>query len=190
MPQLRLIFIVLFLVCIGLGVYLANLFYQEIQRERHIEQVEKKVKEKLKIIQAAQIAHLRAEGSYAGEWPELVDFIKNGRLVVTQKREETVGAYDSIRVIIDTLHTVPVRDSIFPRRKFPDLDIDNLPVVPGSNKTFRIYAGTIDRDGVQVDVFEVVDPDPVNPRRKTGEHPRGPLKIGSRTEPTTTGNWK
>lgn len=190
MPKRRLITIVLFAVCIGLGVYLAKFFHREIKKDEQIVKTEKEVIEKLKIIQAAQIAHLAAKGEYAGNWPQLKKFLKEDKFVVTEKKEETVGAYDSIRVEIDTLFTIAVRDSLFPKEKYPGLNIEELETIPGSDTIFSIFADKIEQEGVMVDVFEVKDTKPVNPKRITGEHPKGPLRIGSRTEPKTTGNWK
>lgn len=68
-------------------------------------------------------------------------------------------------------------------------DIRNLPYLPGStDKKFDLFAGTIVRGNVVVDVFEVKDTDPVNPARKVrGEE--NPLRVGSRTDVTTSGNW-
>lgn len=74
----------------------------------------------------------------------------------------------------------------------PNVDIKNLSVVPGSGKTFDIYTGQIDRNGLKVWVIEVKDPAPINPDRKESNEAknRKPLRFGSRTDVTTSGNWE
>lgn len=69
-------------------------------------------------------------------------------------------------------------------------DVENLPYLPGSTeKKFDLFAGTIVRGNVVVDVFEAKDTDPVNPvRRRPGEE--NPLRVGSRTDVSTSGNWE
>jgi len=69
-------------------------------------------------------------------------------------------------------------------------NIKDLPYLPGSkDKKFELFAGTIERGNVVVDVFEAKDTDPVNPdRRRPGNE--NPLRVGSRTDVTTSGNWE
>ncbi len=75
----------------------------------------------------------------------------------------------------------------------PNVDVQNLAEVPGSNgKTFDIFVGKIDRNGVPVSVIEVKDPAPINPDRKASNEAktRQPLFFGSRTDVNTSGNWE
>jgi len=50
----------------------------------------------------------------------------------------------------------------------------------------------IDRNGVLVDVIEVVDPKPFNKARKESneQKSRRPLRFGSLTDVSTAGNWE
>jgi len=74
--------------------------------------------------------------------------------------------------------------------KFPEnTDISKLSVIPGSGKNFEIYADKIDKNGVMVDVFEVKDVDPINPARRSKNNENA-LRVGSRDEVTTSGNWE
>jgi len=70
-------------------------------------------------------------------------------------------------------------------------DITRIPYLPGSKegKKFELFAGKITKGGVSVDVFEAVDTDPVSPERK-GENQEKALRVGSRTDVTTSGNWE
>ncbi len=70
-------------------------------------------------------------------------------------------------------------------------DIRNLPYLPGSKsqKKFEMFAGKILKGNVTVDVFEVTDTEPVNPKRKKNKNERA-LRVGSRVDVSTSGNWE
>lgn len=75
----------------------------------------------------------------------------------------------------------------------PNSDLSTLAVVPGSDGVkFEIFAGTVDKNGIKVDVIEVKDPKPINPERKESneQKARKPLRFGSRTDVSTAGNWE
>jgi len=75
----------------------------------------------------------------------------------------------------------------------PDTDINDLPTIPGGGgEKFMIWADRINKSGVMVDVIEVVDTAPINPgRRESNEiHNQKPLRFGSRTDVTFSGNWE
>jgi hypothetical protein len=74
----------------------------------------------------------------------------------------------------------------------PNVDVKNLSKVPGSDKTFDIFVGKIDRSGTMVSVIEVKDPAPINPERKASNEAkiRQPLGFGSRFDVGTAGNWE
>jgi hypothetical protein len=74
--------------------------------------------------------------------------------------------------------------------KYPEeIDITRLPYVPGTNTKFEIFADEINRSGVTIDVFEVKDPNPVNPDRRKNNNEKA-LRVGSRTDVTIAGNWE
>ncbi|MCG8319043.1 MAG: hypothetical protein MI921_06045 [Cytophagales bacterium] len=185
---------VFLVIAIGLAAYLVNLIYSDIERKRRIAEVEARVVEKLKMIREAQIAYQAVHGQYTSNWDKLISFINNGKIYVVERREEIIpldyGA-DSLVVHVDTLDTVNVRDSLFSRVKYPNLVIEDLPLIPESNKKFEIFADKITKSGVTVDVIEVRDVDPIDKTRKEDSEikNRRPLRFGSRTEITTSGNW-
>ena len=75
----------------------------------------------------------------------------------------------------------------------PKVDIKTLGDIPGSNgKKFEIFTGKIDRNGVMVNVIEVVDPAPINPERRASNEAknRKPLGFGDRNDVSTVGNWE
>lgn len=74
----------------------------------------------------------------------------------------------------------------------PQVDVNNLASVPGSNEKFDIYVGKVKRGNIDANVIEVRDPAPINPDRKaTNEaRTRQPLGFGSRVDVNTGGNWE
>lgn len=75
----------------------------------------------------------------------------------------------------------------------PNVNLDRLAYVPGYDDVkFDIYAAEIDKNGVLVDVVEVKNPKPFNPARDESNDAKNkkPLRFGSKTEVTTSGNWE
>lgn len=74
----------------------------------------------------------------------------------------------------------------------PDVDLTRLAYKPGTETKFDIFVGKVDRNGVLVDVIEVKDPNPINPFRSEANEAknRKPLRFGSRTDVSTSGNWE
>lgn len=75
----------------------------------------------------------------------------------------------------------------------PNVNLDRLAYVPGyEDVKFDIYADEITKGNVKVDVIEVKNPKPVDPNRSEENEAlnRKPLKFGSRTDVTTSGNWE
>lgn len=190
----RIFTILLFVVAIGLGWLLTSSIKTDIEEEQRIANIEQKVINKLKIIREAQIAYQNVHGTYTDSWDSLIHFMQHGEIPIVQKKEEifmlAYGA-DSTVVTYDTLGMVNVRDSLFHEQKYPNLDPENLPYIPGSDgKKFDLYAGTITKGtGAKVNVVEVKDTHVINPARRK-ESSLGPLRIGSRREATTQGNWE
>lgn len=181
-------------VAIGLAVYLVNLIYSDIEHKRQVAEIEAQVVDRLKIIRQAEIAYQAVHGQYTSDWDKLINFMKEGKLYVVEKKEEIVPlAYgaDSLIVHIDTLDVVNVADSLFSKAKYPNLVVDDLAIIPGSGKKFDIFADKITKSGVTVDVVEVKDTAPYDRTRKEDHNikNRKPLRFGSRTEITTSGNW-
>lgn len=190
----RIITILLFVVAIGLGYFLTTSIKTDIDEEDKIRITEQRIINKLKIIREAQTTYQTVHGHYTDSWDSLINFINNGQIPIVEKREQifmlAYGA-DSTVVEYDTLGMVSVRDSVFNEREYPNLNVENLPYIPGSDgQKFDLYAGTIKKGtGATVNVFEVKDTYVINPARRK-ESGLGPLRIGSRTEATTQGNWE
>ncbi len=75
----------------------------------------------------------------------------------------------------------------------PNIDLSRLAYVPGHDDVkFEIFAAEVDKSGVTVDVIEVKNPKPFNPLRKDSNEANNkrPLRFGSKTDVTTSGNWE
>jgi hypothetical protein len=135
-------------------------------------------------------------GQYANTWEKLVDFVNTGDFYIIQRSEEIITlsyARDSVIVHLDTLGTVPVIDSLFKKQKYADFTLADLPIIPESGgKKFDLFTEKITKGGITVDVIEVRDIAPANPMRRESNEARNrkPLRFGSRTDVTTSGNWE
>ena len=195
MNTTKILSIVILVIALALG-YLFSSIKTDIDTTERIAKTEARVINKLKMIREAQVAFQKVNGKYSGNWDELLAFVDTGSFYITNKTEIIIpldyGA-DSIYVEIDTIGTVLVKDSIFSPSKFPNFDLATLPLIPGTDgKRFDMWADKIDKAGVMVDVVEVRDIAPVDPARKESNEitNRKPLRFGSRTNITTSGNWE
>ncbi len=186
--------LVFFAVAAFLGYLLWKGVDDVVEEEKRIARLEAVTIEKLEMLRDAQLAYQASNGKYASTWDSLKMFIENGTIWMVQRKETTklldYGA-EEITVQFDTLGSVGVMDSLFNERKYPDFNIDVLPVVPGSGgKQFEFFANKVEKTGgYLVNVFEIRDPAPINPTRRANNNEKA-LRVGSRTDASTEGNWK
>ena len=186
--------LVFFAIAAFLGYLLWKGVNDVVEEEKRIALLEAATIEKLEMLRDAQLAFQASNGRYSGTWDSLKTFIETGQIWIVERKETTklleYGA-EEITVTIDTLGSVAVMDSLFNTRKYPDFNIDLLPVVPGTGgKQFEFFANKIEKTGgYMVSVFEIRDPAPVNPERRLNNNEKA-LRVGSRTDASTEGNWK
>lgn len=186
--------LVFFVVAAYLGYLLWKGVDDVVEAEKRVALLEAATIEKLEMLRDAQLAYQASNGKYASTWDSLKTFIETGTIWIVQRTETTklldYGA-EEIKVSFDTLGSVPVMDSLFSVKKFPDFKLDLLPVVPGSGgKQFEFFADKIEKTGgYMVNVFEIRDPSPINPKRRANNNEKA-LRVGSRTDASTEGNWK
>ncbi len=189
----RIFTLVFLLIAGGLAYYLYDRVKFSINEEQRIAQVESQVIGKLQFLRDAEIIYKDANGQYTSDWNKLRSFIDTGTVYITQRREITklldYGAEETT-IEIDTLASIPVNDSLFSNPAYRKYDINTMENVPFTNAKFELFADRINRNNQQVNVFEIKDTDPVNPARRGEESIKGPLRVGSRTEVTTSGNWE
>jgi len=145
------------------------------------------------MLRDAQLAYEASNGKYASTWDSLKTFIQEGEILLIERSETTKlldYGKEETTVSFDTLGSVSVIDSLFNERKFPDFDLDKLAIVPGSGgKQFEFFADKIERNSYMISVFEIRDPAPINPERRLNNNEKA-LRVGSRTDASTEGNWK
>lgn len=179
--------------------------FNDIKQERYA-----KVIENLKDLRLAQLAHNEIEGSFQDNFDGLVRFIDTAQFTLTQRRDsvmldeeylETYGVDNWIEVtIVDTLGFRSVRDSLYGNsnryKTMNKIPLDHV------DAEFEMDAGTIDRSGNSIAVFEVrvakdvllADQDPALVAQEkevvSVDDVNGPyLRVGSMNEVVTTGNW-
>lgn len=75
----------------------------------------------------------------------------------------------------------------------PNVDASKIGEIPyESGKLLNIFVGKVDKNGILVDVIEVVDSNPADKSRKESNENKSkrPLRFGSRFDAATTGNWE
>ena len=177
----------------GIAYYLYDRVKFSLDEEQRIAGVEAQVIEKLKFIRDAEIMYRDSNGQFTSDWGKLKSFVDTGTIYITQRREITElleYGKEETTVEIDTLGSIPVRDSLYSNPAYQKFDLANIAQVPVTNEQFELFADKIERNNTQVSVFEAKDPEPVNPERRSENSVRGPLRVGSRTEVTTSGNWE
>ncbi|MEO9804630.1 MAG: hypothetical protein ABJF04_15345 [Reichenbachiella sp.] len=196
MEKTKIISIGFFVLSLLLAIFLGRSIFTSINEADRIASMEAKIINKLMMIREAQIGYQAVNGQYTSDWPKLKNFIDSGQFYLTSRIETIIplsyGA-DSVVVEIDTLGTVAVRDSLFSPAKYPNFDLATLSIVPGTqDKEFAMWADKIEKSNVRVDVVEVWNTSPVDPKRKEDNESRTkkPLRFGSRTSITTAGNWE
>ena len=202
--------LVLWIVIIFLGYLVFNSIYEPIKFNEVKEARYAKVIENLKDIRDAELAHRTVTGKFEGDWDNLVRFIDTAQFTLTQRRDTTVmdeeyrktyGVDRRIEiVVIDTLGYKSVKDSLF---KGSDRykNMMNIPI-EGVDEQFQLDAGTIDKSGTPIPVFEAKvakevilfdqDKDLVNQEEEvvSVDNVNGPfISVGSMEEVNTSGNW-
>lgn len=195
------------------SVFFAYKIYDSINGPINFNQTKNKryaqVINRLKDIRKAQIAHKDVKGVFANNFDSLVAFVDTGIFTLIQKRDSSYLEYDKTYridmlkevVVIDTLGTVPVKDSLFGTSdEYKQMAF--VPIKGVEDKTFEIKAQIIDKNGYKVPVFEVKvaknivlfdqNKDLLKQENETisVDGVNGPaLILGSLTEVSTNGNW-
>ena len=178
--------------------------FNQTKNERYAQVIDR-----LKDIRKAQIAHKDVKGVFANNFDSLVAFVDSGIFTLIQKRDSSYLEYDKTYridmlkevVVIDTLGTVPVKDSLFGTSdEYKQMAF--VPIKGMEDKTFEIKAEIIDKNGYKVPVFEVKvaknivlfdqNQDLLKQENETisVDGVNGPaLILGSLTEVSTNGNW-
>lgn len=137
--------------------------YGEIKFNQVKEKRYAKVIKNLVDIRDSELAFRERRGQFTSNYNELINFIENGKFIITQRRDSTVldeertKAFQGIEMfkeitIIDTLDQVSVRDSLFKTSGRYKTMMD-VPFAPKGTK-FILKAGEIGDNDDKEPVFE------------------------------------
>jgi len=195
-----------------LSIYLGFKIYDSINAPIEFNKVRKErfshVIDKLKDIRDSQEAYKTVNGKYAGDFESLIKFIDTGSYTITTQRDSSFMRYDRAyqidmqqdTIIIDTLGTVKVKDSLFGA----DDRYKTMMDVPyaQNNEKFVMKADIVDKSGYKAPVFEAKvkknvvlydQPEDLvekeNSYQSVEEVNGTEIKVGSLTDVSTNGNW-
>ena len=202
--------VVFSLIAIGLTYFLWESIQKPIREAKFVADTETRVISRMKSIREAQKLYLTIKGKYADNFTDLIAFIKDEKLAIVNEKEIVIKG-DEFKRQIDTIGFVAVRDSLFPKAKYPNFVIDSIAFIPNDAKAQK------DRFSMQVAVskaataslvsakegdkpddsktvllhhLEVRDVSPVNPaRRRKGPEALPHLGFGSLSDISLKGNW-
>ncbi|MBW8244582.1 hypothetical protein K1F50_17370 [Muricauda oceani] len=181
----------------------APIKFNKVRNERFTQVIKK-----LKDIRDSQEAYKTVNGKYANDFESLIKFIDTGNYTITTQRDSSFMRYDKVyqiemqqdTVIVDTLGTVKVKDSLFGA----DNRYKSMMDVPfaQNNEKFEMKADIIDKSGYKAPVFEAKvkkevvlydQPQDLLEKEKayqSVEEVNGAeIKVGSLTDVSTNGNW-
>ncbi|MEX2380431.1 MAG: hypothetical protein WD530_06790 [Vicingaceae bacterium] len=163
-------------------------FQKEAQKRREV------VQDRLLKVVEAQKEFKNEKGRYAANFPELFNFIENDSLTIIKaigNVPDSLTEKEAVEqgIVVRDTTAVPAY-TIFPS----DFDIYTLEKVPFSKgATFKMEAGMIEKNKVNVNVFEAYS---TLEHVYTGLHTKGEnvnlndrIQVGSMNEPITSGNW-
>ena len=165
--------------------------------------------DRLKDIRSAQIAYKDVKGVFSNNFDSLIEFVDKGHFTLIEKRDSSFLEYDRIYridmlrevVVIDTLGTVEVKDSLF-KNSDEYKEMAFIPINGVNEQKFEIASKVIDKNGYKVPVFEVKvkksvilfdqNKDLIKQENETiaVDGVNGPeIVLGSLTTISTNGNW-
>jgi uncharacterized protein YqgC (DUF456 family) len=192
---------------IGFGVLFAALcgfmgykIYSNIQDRLEFENAlqfrKAKVIKRLEDIKKLQVTYLEEHGKYTNSFDSLVQFALNDSVKIVKylvNKDDTAAVNKAKRLgqPLEEVLYVPALDKAFDVR--PKYPIDELPIIPFTEQTFEMNAGSIEKNGNELQVFEVkvdwftfVQNLPTLPENFDKSQK---FVLGSMNEPTTEGNW-
>ncbi|MCK9451927.1 MAG: dihydrofolate reductase [Bacteroidales bacterium] len=192
--------IVLFAVIIFMGYMVYESINKPLKFTKERAKREAVVVQRLKDIRNVQSLYKQANNKYAASFDSLLAYLNSGEIPVVKLIPDPTDTTFT-KTISDTLGYVKVTDSLFSERV--GFNPNNLRFIPFSEgEVFVMDAGSIDRGGVNVSVFEAKAPftaylkgmeeqrinNLIAGEEDIEKYPG--LKVGSMTEPSTDGNWE
>jgi hypothetical protein len=189
------------LVAIVLGYWLFSIINKPIEFEKIKSKRYAKVEMRLEEIRDAQQAYRQKYGKYSDDFDQLIGFVDTGMIDIVVRKDSSFMAYNKTfqqdmnrdTVIIRVIGRESVKSSVFNS----EFDASKLRVVPITtiDEQFEIGAGSIERNGVSIPVFEVSVSNEAMFKDIMDVYGNFidksyKLQMGSLTEPSVSGNWK
>ncbi len=206
---MKLVFqIVLWVIILVLVYFNYKAIYGPVEFNKAKEERYAQVIQKMDKIRKAQLAHREVTGKFTSTFDSLTKFIDTAEFTLTQRRDtsyldkeylKTYGVDKMVEdVVIDTLGTVKVKDSLFKNNDYSSLEI----VPTTDSEKFEMDAGYVTVNKNRVPVFEAkinksivldgLDPELIIQEKQTisvdgvnGAY----IRVGSMDEVDTSGNW-
>ncbi|EAQ40297.1 hypothetical protein MED134_06069 [Dokdonia sp. MED134] len=153
--------LVLWVVIAALGYLLFNAIWGEVKFNEVKEARYSAAIKNMRDLRQAQLAHKTVTGTYQKDFDKLVRFIDTAEFTITQRRDTTVLDEEKTKrfrvdtfkeiVVIDTLGTRPVKDSLFKGSDRYKTMI-NVPI-EGIDAKYTMDAGQIEKSNTMYPVF-------------------------------------
>lgn len=200
--------IVLWVVIVVLVYFNYKAIYGPVEFNKQKEKRYAQVIQKMDKLRQAQLAYREVNGKFTASFDSLTRFIDTAEFTLTQRKDTSYLDKEYLKiygvdkmvedVVIDTLGTKKVKDSLF-----KNFDYTTLEIVPTTeNAKFEMQAGYISVNNNKVPVFEAkvnksvvlkgLDPELIIQEKQTmsvdgvnGAY----IRVGSMDEVDTSGNW-
>lgn len=189
--------IVLFIVVVGLLIWLGMIIQAPIEFRKEKKVREQAVIERLIAIRDAQEAYKELTGKYAKDFNALIKSLKNDSIPqVKIIGNPDLAAEDSTYEVDYDTTMVPMYNYVYLDNpaNYPDgYPVDSLRYIPfGEGEEFNLNAGEITRNRVTLQVFEASAPEPVYLDGLAERYidPSFAMQVGSMNEARTNGNWE
>ncbi|MBR3491472.1 MAG: hypothetical protein IKH44_04145 [Bacteroidales bacterium] len=201
--------ILLFAIIVVLALQVVKSIQAPIKFNNEQKARETKVVERLIDIRNAEVLYKNATSQYTNSFDTLIKFCQTAEIPIVKIVPDPTDTTFT-RTINDTIGFVKVMDSL--KGKRDNFNINDIKWVPFSQPQhqYELEAGTIERNGIKIPVFEARTPYEVylatpgdafsekewNQRRDNAKAEKesinryAGLKVGSMEEATTDGNWE
>ena len=191
---------VLFIIIVVLGYLVYDSIMEPVRFNQEKNHREKVVVQRMKDLRSAELIYKQLNGTYLDNWDSLVQFMDTAEIPVVKIIPDPNDTTFTL-TINDTVGYVRVYDSVFHHKN--DVNLNEFMLIPFSGgDTIELHAGSIDRGGVTVQVFEAKAPyssylkgmdkqtiiNMTSGKKDIDLYPG--IKVGSMTEPSTDGNWE
>lgn len=192
----------LILVVLGLSYWLFRIINQPIEFEKIKAKRYALIQQRLEEIREVEQAYLTEYGSYVDNFDALIAFVDTGKIKIEERKDSSFMYYNKTyqqemnkdTIVVRILGYEPVKTKLF-TAEYDASQLRYIPLPKGRKAEFEIGAGSIERNGLRIPVFEVSAPNTAIFEDLPSDYSifidrSYKLQVGSLTEPKVSGNWK